>query len=130
MSLVEVVSVCLFVYLFVCVCLSFCLSASFCVDRKDDQEMYASWYRGNVGGFVEWQDERDRREGRGSTRKRQSTNEKPEKEQPESRSGMKGIRGRKGGPGFGAGQERLGPSCSGHGILKGETRSNSLRFKC
>jgi hypothetical protein len=25
---------------------------------------------------------------------------------------------RKGGPGFGAGQERLGPSCSGHGMFK------------
>ena len=45
--------------------------------------------------------------------------------------------GRKGGPGFGAGQERLGPSCSGHGILKArglenhaQTVLNSLRFEC
>ena len=32
--------------------------------------------------------------------------------------------GRKGGPRFGAGQERLGPSCSGHGILKARGLKN------
>ena len=32
--------------------------------------------------------------------------------------------GRKGGPGFGAGQEWLGPSCSGHGILKARGLKN------
>ena len=32
--------------------------------------------------------------------------------------------GRKGGPGFGAGQERLGPSCSGHSILKARGLKN------
>ena len=29
-----------------------------------------------------------------------------------------------GGPGFGTGQERLGPSCSGHGILKAQGLKN------
>jgi hypothetical protein len=32
--------------------------------------------------------------------------------------------GRKGGPGFGTGQERLGPSFSGHGILKARGLKN------
>ena len=44
--------------------------------------------------------------------------------------GWKGVEwdlwggGRKGGPGFGAGQERLGPSCSGHGILEARGLEN------
>ena len=44
--------------------------------------------------------------------------------------GWKGVEwdlwggGRKGGPGFGTGQERLGPSCSGHGILKARGLKN------